>query len=300
MDPAPNRPFDNHRGRCGAEVGERQTAPAGVRIEQVVIGRLESQVVREQLVTEVRAEARRNPPQWLSRRTRGQHCGGVLARDERVVLIDVVGDIGAFELSGAGQQVCGMRGGVGLDHIGHREHVEPRERGGHAWGVGQRARRIAADHDQGAQVPRFDLVDERGARVLSEEPGQVGAARRTWPVDRLGCARAQRATVEAAQKARVEPQAARLLVTARDDLQRPHEPFGRVRSRCHRGARTGYRSHPSLSADRGDEILECVRRESGVGDGACEIERVDRRAERHDVGGVGVPRKVGVIGTTIA
>jgi hypothetical protein len=63
---------------------------------------------------------------------------------------------------------------LGAPHLEHRERVEPVECAQQPSGLRQRSDDVAAEHDQGAQAPRFDLVGDERGRPFAEQPRSVG------------------------------------------------------------------------------------------------------------------------------
>ncbi len=101
---------------------------------------------------------------------------------ERIGLQVAPQHVAALEVVGHRQDVGGQRGGLARAGLDRDEHIELAERLAQCRLPGDRQRRVADAHDQGAHLPGADLVGQRSAGHLAvDQPGQVGPARRTRP-----------------------------------------------------------------------------------------------------------------------
>ena len=147
-------------------------------------------------------------------------------------------------------------GRLGVHDVEHGEHVERGERGGHPFGVGERAERVAAVDDQRPDLAPFDLVDERRARVLTHARRQVGTTRRRRVAHDASPERARPAAVVTADEAGVEPHPARAVVGTLDDVQGPGEPLGHVGGDAHRDAGARLRGDALVATQRVEEVVD--------------------------------------------
>ena len=191
--------------------------------------------------------------------------------------------VAALEMGGTGEDMGGRRDGRRLEHIEHRQGIQPAECLPEPVGPGYRTQRVGARHDQHLDRSGLDFVHQGGRRPLAEATEQIPAGRTGF----VGWGRPARAL--GSEVPRVEPHPALAIERPGDRHQRPRHPLGDVAVSGHRGAGTGLHSHLPLSPDLGDQGEEIVlpdtsdRRSSGPFEGldgtAKLVDAVRRRGQ---------------------
>jgi hypothetical protein len=134
-------------------VGAATTSSNGIALrryrEEIVVGRhVDVDPLRHGCHVEALAELAEDPPHRPPRTAARHDFRGVLGGHEVLVLIDVVGDVGALELTGRREHMGGPPRRLGLDDIGAGEHLERAERTGDPRSIRERSDDVAADDEQ--------------------------------------------------------------------------------------------------------------------------------------------------------